>query len=250
VASVTTCGGFFVSCDNNFMKLNVKELIDFFDNKKDSQKGDANALMAMFGEDLNASVYKHFRENKVEILKESITQGFRGGKYLDRWIFDKENRKLYQCEIKNWAATAIGGKPLGIIVNEAERKRVISYYWNRELNNNLSNKSKDLHPNHVTKVLLKMKSPKGYDNVLKIEPLLIYWMPISFDKNFVEPLSTISIKKLDLPIKTSFTKLYIFSVSLYLRQIYKNGKGKKYIDLEMPHFEHRMKILEKLQSKK
>jgi hypothetical protein len=232
------------------MKLDIKELLDFFDDKKDSQKGDANALIAMLGEELNASVYRHFRDNKVEILNESITQGYKKGKCLDRWIFDKKNRRLYQCEIKNWSATAIGGEPLEINVSEDERKRVVSHYLNQELNGNLSKKSKDLHPNHVTKVLLKMREPNGCANVSKIEPLLIYWMPISSDKNCLEPLSTISIKKLDLPIKTNFTNLYIFSVSLYLRQLYKNGKGTKFIDLDMPYFKHRMEILEKLQSKK
>lgn len=43
------------------MGLNIKELLDFFDGKKDSQKGDANALMAILGEDLNVAIYKDFR---------------------------------------------------------------------------------------------------------------------------------------------------------------------------------------------
>jgi len=43
------------------MKLNIKELLDFLDDKKDSQMGDANAIIAVLGEDLNASAYKHFR---------------------------------------------------------------------------------------------------------------------------------------------------------------------------------------------
>ena len=59
------------------MKLNIKELLDFFDDRKDSQKGDANALMAILGEDLNASVYKHFRANKIDILEESVVLIFK-----------------------------------------------------------------------------------------------------------------------------------------------------------------------------
>jgi len=232
------------------MKLNIEELLDFFDDKKDSQKGDANALMAMFGEDLNAAVYKIFRKNKVEILEESVVQGFQGGKYLDRWILDKNNNILFQCEIKNWAATAIGGRQLKSDLRDKVAKEVVEYYWNRELRTNLSKDSKHFQPNHVTKVLLKMKSPKEYE-ILKVEPLLIYWMPISKDIKGLNPQSFINIKELGLKnFETEFDKLQIFSVSLYLRQLYKNGKGQNFIDLEMPHFEHRMKILDKLQSKK
>ena len=50
--------------------------------------------------------------------------------------------------------------------------------------------------------------------------------------------------------KSKFSKLHIFSVSLYLRQLYKKGEGQKFIDLDMPHFEHRIKILTKFQNKK
>lgn len=230
------------------MKLNIKELLDFFDDKKDSQKGDANALIAMLGEDLNASVYKNFRKNKVEILEESISQGSKKEKRLDRWILDRKNKKLFQCEIKNWAATAIGGKQLKSSASDEETKKIVKYYWNRELNNNLSKRVK--HPNGVTKVLLKMRPPNGYRNISKIEPLLIYWMPISSDKKGLNPLSILSVKSCNLAINTNFSKLYIFSVSLSLRQLYKKGKGRKFIDLDMPHFEHRIKILTKFQNKK
>lgn len=226
------------------MKLDIKELLDFFDDKKDSQKGDANALMAILGEDLNASVYKHFRKGNVKILNDSVLPGTSKGKRLDRWIVD--DKKLYQCEIKNWAATAIHGKQLKSNANEEYIKKITEYHWKRALNSDFSKKSE--YPNGVNKVLFKMKPPKEYNHILKIEPLLIYWMPISSDKKGLNPLSVLSIKK--LPIKTEFSKLYIFSVSLYLRQLYKKGKGKKFIDLDMPHLEHRIKILNKFQSKK
>jgi hypothetical protein len=219
------------------MKLDIKELLDFYDDKKDSKKGDANALMAMFGEDLNASSYKHFRDNKVDILEDPVVQGFKGGKQLDRWILDDENNKLFQCEIKNWAATAIGGKQLKSDASEEEIKEIVEYHRDN-LHRVLSNKVK--HPSGVSKVFLKMKTPERY-KMLKVEPLLIFWMPISFDK--LESSSNVSISSLGLP--TEFSKLYIFSVSLYLRQLYKNGIG--FIDLGMPHLDHRIKILSKLQ---
>ena len=72
-------------------------------------------------------------------------------------------------------------------------------------------------------------------------------MPISSDKKGLNPISTLPVKPLKLSIKTNFSKLHIFSVSLYLRQIYKGGDGQKFIDLDMPHFQDRMKILTRLQ---
>jgi len=226
---------------NKNMKLNIKELLDFFDDKKDSQKGDANAIMAILGEELNAAVYKHFRNNKVEILSNSVLPGTVKGKWLDRWIVDIKNKKLYQCEIKNWAATAIGGKQLKSNANNEEIKKVVNYYWNRELKIRFSKELE--HPNHVTKVLLKMKSPKEFEK-LKVEPLVIYWMPVSSDKNGLNPSSILSLKGLNLIKENKFTELNIFSVSLYIRELYR--KGKKIIELDMPCFEHRVKLLNNL----
>jgi hypothetical protein len=234
------------------MKLNIKELLDLFDDRMGSKKGDANALVTMLGEELNASVYEYFRNSKVQIIPNlTPTPGTRKGKRLDRWIVDKEHKILYQCEIKNWTASAIGGKQLISSGSDKEVKEIANYHWNRELNGNLSKNppKKDKHPNRVSKVLLKMKAPKEHGGLTK-EPLLIYWMPISLDKKGFKPLSTLPVEHLYLQMNPEFSKLYIFSVSLYLRQLYKNGKGIKFIDLDMPHLERRIKILDKLQIKK
>lgn len=225
------------------MKLNIKELITFFDSR--GNRGDATALIALLGEDLNASVYRHFRNNEVEILNCSVTCGANKGQRLDRWIVDKKDKKILQCEIKNWSASAIGGKQLDIDSSNDEIKKVVKYYWDRELNGNLSNKVE--HPNRVTKVLLKMKAPKEYSD-FKIEPLIVYWMPISSDEEEFNPSSCLVINTLNIPIKNEFIKLNIFSVSLYLRQLYNNGKGLKFIDLDMPNFKNRIDILNKLQN--
>src|SRR3989344_7950455 len=238
-----------IRVNSKYMRLNIKELLDFFDDKKDSQKGDANALMSILGEDLNASVYRHFREDGVEILNDSVTLDIKKGdgtrgKELDRWMVDMKNGKLYQCEIKNSAATAIGGRSLKSDANDKEVQEVVTYHWNRELKNNFS-RNHD-HPNYVTKVLLTMRKPEKFRN-LKVEPLLIYWMPITSSKNGLKPLSVLPTNPLHLGIKIKFSRLYIFSVSLYLRSLLR--KGRKIIDLEMPNFEHRLKILAKFRNK-
>ena len=226
------------------MRLNIKELLDFFDGKKDSQKGDANSLMAILGEDLNVAIYKDFRKNKVEVLEDSVLTGLKKGKRLDRWVLD--GKKLYQCEIKNWAATAIGGKKLEAEADPKEIKEVSSYHWERELKTNLSDEAD--YPNGVNKVLGKMKPPVKCES-FNVEPLLIYWMPITADSNGLDPLSVLSLKTLpNLAKNTKFSKLDIFSASLYLRQLYKQGKGQKFIDLDLPNFNRRLKLLTKLTS--
>ncbi len=231
------------------MKLNIKEILDFFDGIKDSQKGDANAVMSILGEDLNAASYAHFQGSNLKILNDSVLPvllssiypGKQIHKRLDRWLVDENHKRLYQCEIKNCAATAIGGKKLESDANNEKVKTVTSYHWNREQKNFFSKKA--TQPNNVSKVLLPMRPPVGYKN-FRIEPLLIYWMPISSDIKGLNPLSFIT----NFPFRTSFSKLQIFSVSLYFRVLLNNGK--KYIDLDMPHFEHRIKILNKLQKNK
>ena len=70
-------------------------------------------------------------------------------------------------------------------------------------------------------------------------------MPITNDKTSLNPLSYIFVKKLKLSIKSPFPTLYIFSVSLYLHSLLKEGK--KTIELDLPNFTHRMKILESFQ---
>ena len=225
------------------MKLNIKILLEFFDNKNSSKKGDANALISVFGEEMNAALYKHFRKNQVDILSESVLPGTNKGNRLDRWIVDRENNVLFQCEIKNWSAAAIGGKSLITDADDEKIKEVAKYYWNRELKERFSEKAEQ--PNGVSKVLLKMKAPEKFQGLV-ISPLLIYWMTVSAFEGILDPFSEISVKVLEnLPDNVSFTRLSIFSVSLYLRHLYK--KGIKFVDLDMPDFERRMRMMNDLQ---
>ena len=235
---------------NSMNTYNIKTILEFFDDRNNYHKGDVNAVVAVLGEDLNVAVYKHFRKNRVDVLEESVTQGFQGGKYLDRWIVDKKDNTLQQCEIKNWSATAIGGRELKIDANTDLTREVVQYYWDREIGDkgNLSRNPRDSHPNGVSKVLLKMRKPNGYEQS-KVDPLIIYWMPISLDKERLNPLSILPVKYLHSLINSEFSKLYIFSVSLYLRQLYKNGKGKQFINLDMPAFDRRLEVLLELSKK-
>lgn len=224
------------------MKLNIKELLDFFDDTP--SKGNASAIVGMIGEDLNAAVYNHFTGNNVEVLNDSVVQGFKGGKNLDRWIFDTKRNILHQAEIKSWSATAIGGRRLKSDAGDEEISRIAKYYWDQQMNSSFTKEKK--HPNNVSKVLLKMKLPGNRTDISVVESLLLFWMPITSDRAGLNPMSKITVEHLHSVFDTEFKELTIFSVSLYLRQLYKRGMGEKFIDLDLPHFEDRMSILARL----
>jgi hypothetical protein len=237
------------------MKLNLKELIGFYDDPNRDKKNNkhVSAITGVIGEDLCTAVFVHFLTKKsdqvVEVLigsdKDPLTptQGGRRGKRLDRWIHVKSAKKemLYQCEIKNWAASAIGGERLPINCTKEELNYCIIHHWDRQLTQYFRDTDQ---PNAVTKVLLGMQNLKQYAQV-KVEPLIIYWMPILNPSiKSTEPYFTVSLKELRIPSafpRTDFSRLNFFSVSLYLRQLLEEGK--KSLDLEMPNAEQRMKIL-------
>lgn len=205
--------------------------------------------MGMIGEELNACAFKHYMDAKghsARILLDEkgkpirTTQGTQRGKRLDRWIVvNREGKQvLYQCEIKNSSSTAIGGRCLKVEADEDEIRRTAHYNWSRDARTAFSDR---VFPNNLTKVFVKMKLPKGYKRAL---PLLIYWQPIS-NSNNLKPFFAIPISRFkNTAIKTGFRKLYIFSVSLYFRQLLKNNK--KVVSFDMPISEYRIKILKSL----
>src|SRR3989344_2781037 len=228
------------------MKINIEEAISFLDNPEKSDSRQATSIISIIGEDLNTYAFKHYLENNenahVEILSCSVTTGKNKGKRLDRWICVERNgtKILYQCEIKNWGATAIGGKRLEKNANNDSKLKVAEINWKRQLNEAFS---KGEYPNGVTKVFVKMKPPKEYEG-MKVEPLILYWMPLAnipkLNPLFKTPILTFNNQN----IKTEFTEINIFSVSLYLRSLLENGT--KEIELDMPNVKRRLEILDKI----
>ncbi|HEY4473797.1 MAG TPA: hypothetical protein VJB56_01140 [Candidatus Paceibacterota bacterium] len=237
------------------MKINVGETLRFFDEEAES-RGHATAIVSVIGEDLNTSVFKNYLEargDRVKIFDGPITQGTTKGQRLDKWIYvHGKNGKniLYQCEIKNWSATAIGGRSLPMKANGDEVRKISQYHWEQQKNVF----SRDAKPNSVTKVLLRMnparnENVKQYMEEQKInnyqqqqKPLLIYWMPISSNKKDNNPFFTEKVSNLDVKFTTNFENIDIFSVSLYLRTL----ERKKPLSLSMPNVEKRRDILNKI----
>lgn len=229
------------------MKIDIKKCLEFFDDPLIG--GHATAIVGMIGEELNASAFKHYMESigtRAEILHDQngeplrVTQGTKKGKRLDRWIEieGKDIKTLYQCEIKNWSATAIGGKHLEIDADTNTIRNIANYYWSHQVRTEFLSKK---YPGGVTKVFVKMKLPNEF---LRAQPLLVYWMPIS-NSDSIEPFFEVPVSSFrNLAIKTEFETLYIFSVSLYFRKLLKDNR--KFVDFDMPESQHRAKILKEL----
>jgi len=231
------------------MNLNLRNLLTFLDDPKKGDNRHSSAITLVIGEDLNAAAFAHYLERagvwEATVSADSTTPGTKSGKRLDRWI-QARNKKtgehvLYQCEIKNWAASAIGGHRLPVDCNDDELKKAAAHYWKGQLKTFQSSE----HPNNVTKVFTPMRLPEQYAES-KAEPLLIYWMPMSNSVDAdPEPFFQVPIRDLGLPdtfVRAPFETLNIFSVSLYLRQLLKIGVDT--LSLSLPNAERRIQVLE------
>ncbi len=226
------------------MKIYLHELLEFFDEKKSSKNGDANGIVSILGEDLNVALYAHYllkecKYHNVKILPDTVSTGNKKGPRLDRWLLVSPRTGmdvLIQCEIKNWSATAIPGYDLPANANDDQVLVVALRQWTVQLNafEGTSGVGRD----KVSKVLVKMQKPTGYEKVTS-KALVCYWMPVSVGRK-IQTAFDVPVRTLKLKIETGFKNLSVFSASLYVRSILKKHKV---LDLDMPNAERRLKIL-------
>jgi hypothetical protein len=215
------------------MKIARERFIRFFDEKsKDESHGgsDVSAIIGLLGEDLLLGVLQHFWETNEgaasEILTYKCNCGSLKGSRLDGWLLKKLRGKneLYQVEVKNWAAYAIGGKEL---ISNATEQHLHTYSkrnWDRFF------ASETIPGKHISKVLEPMKKPAGYENITPV-PLLCFWFYIA--ESIKNPYS----KRQYLDGK----EVHVFSASAYLRTLKDD-----YIDIAMPRAERRMRLISEL----
>lgn len=227
------------------MRVNIKDLLEYFDLKSSSDYGDTTAAISVVGEDLGAAIFKHFLENtqgaSVEIMDPNFiipTTLQRIGRSLDRWILSNENKKstLYQAEIKSWCARAIGGVDVPINCDSQTLNRLAELNWLKHI---VTLESKDA--NGLNKVLVNMINDSRL--LLKTayvkEPLLIYWHACkpSKEKDF--------FFKYKLKSRNYYYDYcWNFSCSLYLRDLL--SQKIEYIELDMPNLQRRINQLNKI----
>ena len=226
---------------NEMLTINRLALLEFLDMKSDYSRGHATGVVSVVGEDLNAACFQRYVESKgvkVEVLPNPVTTGKQRGPRLDRWIkadWPDGSKILYQTEIKNWSAHAIGGKNLPISANRQETADYKQDRWERHWNSN----SSTLKGNSCAKVLVPMKRPDGL-GARTVQPLLIFWEALG-PKGVDDHLFPVTARRPHYPDFPKFpepTELWVFSVSGYLRSLTDDT-----IDLSMPNAARRLRAL-------
>lgn len=211
----------------------IRLLLEFFDEAPGYAIGHANAVVAVIGEELGAGLLVDYFRCKglyAEALGIPCTQGTKSGKRLDRWIRVTKGKKdtYFQVEIKNWSATAIGGRSLAI---DAPRAAVLAHKmerWSKEWNGNAFIKEA------VQKVLIPMRPPAM--NVV-VEPLVCFWDAMH-PAGKEPPLFSISVPE------GKFKRVWIFSMSAHLRNLLRMGQ--EFVDINAPAAKCRLDILNRL----
>lgn len=204
------------------LNLNLKALLDFYDDRVPESVGHASAINAVLGEDLAIGlVTDYFRRRGAEarLVSRTCTQGTQKGVRLDAWleITSTEGVFHYQTEIKNWSAHAIGGRVAPKDQSETEMQ---AYRINRWLNQ-FDPKLRTLKQAKAQKVLTPMK-PEESDWVVR--PFIIFW-------DSMHPAGE-NIPLFDVEISNSdFDRLWVFSMSSYVRNLMERGIST--VELEM-----------------
>lgn len=217
-------------------KLNLAELVNFYDYKVSSSIGHASAINAVLGEDLALVLLLHyFKSQKFEVkaLAEKCNQGSKEGHRLDKWITvnSKTDSIIYQVEIKNWSAHSIGGKKVEIEHDEDYMRQYRLKRWKHQFNVNEKIPSQP----QTLKVLTKMLVPTNFRSYTH-KALLCFWEPMH------ESGQSDALFEVDV-ISQNFNKLTVFSMSNYVSHLL---QATDTLEVEMTDANSRIDWLNKL----
>jgi len=268
------------------MKIDINQLIELYDTRhkkwSDQTGSPISSITGLIGEDLVLGILEHYFNNelgkKASINRSTPLTGNKKGPWLDAWMMTE--KEYYQVEIKNWCASAIGGKAvddkIDILRNEILiegtkiKKQKPRETWSL-LEASIHNYYRYLlrsdadHAKKVWKVLTKMENKllADIDSNTPPKALLAFWSPvvlpteeISLESSMLPALFPAPIDQFRDPIKAAgfeinnngrvgdFNEITIFSCSLYLRQL--RNRNIETIEVDMTRFGDRLKRLQKL----
>ena len=218
------------------MVINLKKLLELYDTKTLENIGSVAAINAMIGEDLAVTLFFDYARRKKfnpTLISEKCNQGKNQGVRLDRWLGMKEGGRViyYQTEIKNWTAHSYRGNPSPDNSDVARMKEYRKDRWVQRFD--ISNRR--LRDDSANKVLVPMKLDSTVPPKVVIRPLIIFWEAMHpkglNDEFFSVPVSG-----------KSFKKLWVFSLSNYIRNLIVIDKVTK-IKVNMPAVDARIKWL-------
>lgn len=219
-------------------KLNLRELLNFFDCKVSSSVGHASAINGVIGENLGvALLLKYFSDQKLNAiaLDEPCTQKTKKGKRLDKWIVieDSHPKIIYQVEIKNWNAHSLNSE---IVIDHSDENYMRAYRlrrWNKQFDNELKIPSQA----PCQKVLLPMQVPTAYENYEK-RTLLCFWEALHHEGKS-DAMFEVSVNS------ERFENLTIFSMSNFVSELLKQSDV---LEVELSDADARIDWLNKLYS--
>jgi hypothetical protein len=219
-------------------KLNLRDLLNFYDYRVPSSNTHASAVNAVLGEDLAVALLVHYLKGvglEVVALDEVCTQGTQRGYRLDKWIAVKSATEsiIYQVEIKNWSAHSIGGAVVRQNADEHYMRDYRTRRWRYQFNEETQVPSQ----RETLKVLTKMRVPTAYSSY-KHEALLCFWEALH-PQGELEALFEVDVQS------DSFKKLKVFSMSNYVIQLLKTTET---LEVEMTDADARIEWLNKLYS--
>ena len=237
--------------------IDVRETLAFFDEVGAGSRGHVSSVVAVLGEDLGAALLQRClletRGVSTRVLMRdgrplTPTTGERKGRRLDRWLLGTGadgGRTLFQVEIKNWSATAIGHGALALDADDDARSAFGARSWARYW----SEAEGAFAGEHIGKVLHKMSLPPhdvGSDgrrvkftpplSPSEVVPVVCFWSAVRCSEGMD------ALAEFRLPAAVGdFDRLLVFSMSNYLR-----GVGEGTLELEMPSAARRIGWLNRL----
>lgn len=273
------------------MKININELIHLYDSTHQWDKNGSpiTSITGLIGEDIILGLLKHYFDNsenyninkeKSEIIRSAPLTGNKKGPQLDAWMITKE--AYYQIEVKNWCASAIGGKPVDDGIPKLSNNIIFEGLKLKKPDNKGRNQRKEgwslleasiynyhkyllrSDPDHAKKVwkVLATMNDRDLKNIANKpkKALLAFWSPVAKNEEynkmppaffqshldpFESPIKAAGYNKSSNGGNIEFNEVFIFSASLYLRALKEKG-DKPEIELEMPRVEDRLKRIHQL----
>jgi hypothetical protein len=239
-------------------KLKKMSLFKFYDQRfsGDEEKGSpVTAVTSLIGEDVVLGLLEQYLRTagKDAVVRGPIYKcntGEQRGPRLDAWI--RTRKHLYQVEVKNWCASAIGGVEVGIENETRGRKRRRMTWLKAAIHNRERYLDHKDVAKKVWKALVSMKPPKTLSSKKPI-PLLAFWSPVApvgakkdQDLKAFFPVATKHFRKTIAKAGLRLRKphpptVWVFSASNYLR-----GNKNNNFKVRMPRVAQRLEELREL----
>ena len=219
-------------------KLNLRELLNFYDYRASSSVGHASSVNAVIGEEFAVALLCHYFRSfgyNVIALDQPCTQGTNSGHRLDKWISitSADEKVIFQVEIKNWSSHSLNSEIVRHDGDESYMRELRLRRWKFQFNETERIPSQKASQ----KVLTKMRIPNEFAK-FEHKALMCFWEPLHSSGDNAA-LFEVSVNS------ESFKKLTVFSMSNYVSLLLKHTE---FLEVELAAADARIDWLNKLYS--